>query len=107
MFLAQNGGQIGVPNTHEKLRDFLSTAFLHLPDVQARLEDHSEKGIEEYHKKMSTLGQPADEIMILTAATVLKRRITVHPIFRTPYPFIQYNPVGVAPSKDDFFATLQ
>ena len=92
-----------MPNTHDKLREYLCTAFLHMPDIHARLDDHSEKGIEEYHNKMSTLGQPADEIMILTAATVLKRRIIVHPIFRTPYPFIQYNPENVRPSKDDFY----
>ena len=27
----------------------------------------------------------------------------VHPIFRTPYPFIQYNPENVRPCKDDFY----
>lgn len=105
--MAQNGGEPGVPTTHDKLRNYLCMAFLHMPEVKRRLEDNTEVGVQEYYNKMSQLEEPADEIMIVTAATVLKRRIVVHPIFRHPYPFIQYNPeVGVTTTKGDFHLLL-
>ena len=82
-------------------------AFLQLPEVQRRLDDNTEDGVEQYYNKMSQLGEPADEIMVVTAATVLKRRIVIHPIFRNPYPFIQYNPeLTVTTTKGDFYLLL-
>lgn len=82
-------------------------AFLQLTEVQRRLDDNTEDGVEQYYNKMSQLGEPADEIMVVTAATVLKRRIVIHPIFRNPHPFIQYNPeVAVTTTKGDFYLLL-
>lgn len=69
-------------------------AFLELPDIHKRLDKNT--SVEQYYDKMSKVGEPADPIMILTAATVFKRRIIVYPIFPQPHPFIQYNPEAAA-----------
>ena len=79
-------------------------AFSHMPEVHSTLHDNSDTGVEEYYNKMSKLGEPADDVMLMTAATVLNRRIVVHPIFRDPHPFTQYNPAkNLGPTKPDFY----
>lgn len=96
--MAQHGGDNGVPDTHEKMRQYLCMAFTHLTEIHHKVEN-----VEEYHNKMSTLGEPGDDIILLTAATVFKRRIIVYPIFPNPHPFIHYNPIGgEIPTKPDF-----
>ena len=75
-----------------------------MPEVHNKLDDNSEAGVEVYYNKMSKIGEPADEVMLVTAATALNRRIVVHPIFRDPHPFTQYNPAkNLGPTNQDFY----
>lgn len=51
---------------------------------------------------MSKVDVPGDNVMLLTAATMFKRRIRVYPVFKAKYPVINFNPVGgIKPKPGD------
>ena len=87
----------------KELRDYLCFSLLTNCTLHTRMKDGSVAGVRHYVDKMTLPDEPADDIMVLTAATALRRRIKVYPVFKSKYPVINFNPVnGIQPKTGDF-----
>lgn len=87
----------------KELRDYLCFSLLNNSTLHTRLNDGSVEGVRHYVDKMCLADEPGDDVMVLTAATALRRRIRVYPVFKSKHPVINFNPVnGIQPKTGDF-----
>lgn len=88
--------------SHTTLRSYLCFSLLETESLHNRLPDNSIDGLRNYADRMSKVDVPGDNVMLLTAATIFKRRIRVYPVFKAKYPVINFNPVGgIKPKPGD------
>lgn len=88
--------------THAELRDYLCFSLLTTSTLHSKLPDSSVDGVRKYSEKMTQNNEPGDDAMVLTAATALKRRIRVFPLFKARHPVVYFNPVnGAIPKSGD------
>ena len=87
----------------KELRDYLCFSLLNNSTLHTRMKDGSVEGVRNYVDKMSLVDEPGDDVMVLTAATALRRRIRVYPVFKAKHPLMNFNPVnGILPKTGDF-----